>query len=309
MSSPIAMHGLAEWPPGVCEIDHAGYACLQLSNDFGQAIVSWHGAQLLSWVPLGQRDVLWLSSEAQAAPAAIRGGVPVCWPWFSKQGMPEGAMQHGPVRHVTWKLTACLRQDNGNLQISLEPDRNALGGDAVTAYAHQLEVRLDIELGATLRMQLQTLNRGTTPFALTQALHSYFAVGDVEHIQLDGLEGLRFDSRVENTRDNVQAGAFKLHARCDNTYAYATPSDSHHYQLTDPVWQRQIGISTQGSQSLVVWNPGAVGAAAMADVPDAGWKNFLCVEAANAGADVVLLAPGARHQLQQTLRCQAWSAQ
>ena len=155
-------------------------------------------------------------------------------------------------------------------------------------------------------MSLQTQNRGIAPFALTQALHTYFAVGDVEQVQLLGVEGLRYDSRVDGTHGNLQAGAFKLQNLCDNTYSQTSQQTEHHYQLIDPAWQRQISLTTKGSQSTVVWNPGAPGAAAMADVPDAAWKDFLCVEAANAGPDVVVLAPGAHHHLQQTLSCQAW---
>lgn len=215
-------------------------------------------------------------------------------------------MQHGPVRNVAWKIVACETQADGGLLLTLEPDRAGAGGNTVDVYAKDLEVRLEIESGFTLRMALQSHNRGTEPFALTQALHTYFAVGDVERVQLEGVEGLQFDSRVDGTERNLQVGAFQLHKLCDNTYAQATPHLEHHYRLIDPTWQRQISLTTQGSQSVVVWNPGSLGAASMADVPDDSWKDFLCVEAANAGQDVVLLAPGTRHVLQQTLRCQVW---
>ena len=306
MNSPKVVSDPVALVPGVMHLDYAGYACLELRNVHGTALVSLHGGQVLSWIPAGQRDVFWLSPQAKPAPAAIRGGVPVCWPWFGKQGMPQGAMQHGPVRNVTWKVVACQADDNGSLLLGLEPDRTAPGGDAVDAYARHLEVRLDIELGTALRMALSTHNSGPEPFALTQALHTYFAVGDVEQVQLQGVEGLRYDSRVDGTQGNLQVGAFQLQTLCDNTYAQTNLQTEHHYLLTDPAWQRQISLTTQGSQSAVVWNPGAEGAAAMADVPDAAWKDFLCVEAANAGPDVVVLAPGAQHHLQQTLSCQAW---
>ena len=308
LNSPDVVPNSVELVPGVTRLDYEGYACLQLSTVHGSVIVSLHGGQVLSWVPAGQRDVFWLSSLAKPAPAAIRGGVPVCWPWFGKQGMPQGAIQHGPVRNMMWKVRACEAMDSGSLLLSLEPDRAAAGGDAIDTYAKDLEVCLNIELGHDLRMSLQTHNRGTAPFVLTQALHTYFAVGDVEQLQLQGVESLRFDSRVDGTQGNLQVGAFKLQNLCDNTYAQTNQKAEHHYQLIDPAWQRQISLTTQGSQSAVVWNPGAEGATAMADVPDTAWKDFLCVEAANAGPDVVMLEQGAHHHLQQTLRCQAWPA-
>ena len=302
MSGPVTL------VPGVTLVNHAGYACLQMRNTHGAVIVSLHGGQVLSWIPAGQKDVFWLSPQAKPAPAAIRGGVPVCWPWFGKQGMPQGAMQHGPVRNVVWKLTACEAYSNGNLLLSLQPDRSALGAEALDIYAKHLGLRLDIELSPTLRMGLQTHNGDAEPFALTQALHTYFAVGDVEQVQLEGVEGLLFDSRVDGTQSNLQVGAFQLQKRCDNTYAQTTPLAQHQYRLVDPTWQRQISMCTVGSQSTVVWNPGAVGAAAMVDVPDAAWKDFVCVEASNAGPDAVLLKPGDHHYLQQILHCQAWPA-
>jgi glucose-6-phosphate 1-epimerase len=113
---------------------------------------------------------------------------------------------------------------------------------------------------------------------------------------------------VDGTQGNLQVGAFKLQSLCDNTYSQATPQAERQYRLIDPTWQRQISLTTLGSQSAVVWNPGAEGAAAMTDMPDTAWKDFLCVEASNAGGDVVVLAPGAHHLLQQTLRCRAWPA-
>ncbi len=283
----------------------SGYPCLQLSSAHGIATVSLHGGQLLSWIPVGQRDVLWLSPQTLPAPAAIRGGVPVCWPWFSKQGMPQGAMQHGPVRHVMWQKVACGVTDAGHALLSLEPDHD---GAALQTFAKDLRLRLEFELGETLVMRLQTQNQGLTPFALTQALHTYFAVGDVEKVELQGVEGLHYASRIDGMQNNLQSGPFHLNALCDNTYAQTSATDSYRYQLLDPAWERAITIDTRGSSSLVVWNPGAEGAKNMIDVPDTGWANFLCVEATNAGHDTILLAPGAQHVLQQTLRCASLDA-
>jgi len=102
----------------------------------------------------------------------------------------------------------------------------------------------------------------------------------------------------------VQRTAFTLDGACDRIYHHdaASAAPAHRYALVDPGWQRQIVVQTQGSQSVVVWNPGSEGARRMADVPDDGWQAYFCIEAANAGPDVVSLAPGAEHWLAQTLR-------
>jgi glucose-6-phosphate 1-epimerase len=292
---------------GLAFVEHAGYQCVRVSHSGGVLWVSLHGAQVLSWIPRGQRDVFWLSPLALPAPAAIRGGVPVCWPWFGKQGMPTGAMQHGPIRNAMWRLVRSERSEAGGFLLSLEPDRKSPTSHTVDLYASHLEVRLDIEVSESLHMTLVTRNAGEKTVALTQALHSYFAIGDATQVVLEGVDGLHFDSRVDGSVANLQRGEFTLDAVCDNTYSARTDDREHVYQLLDPVWKRRITLTTLGSQSLVVWNPGAEGASKMADVPNGAWTEFLCVEAANAGGNVIELAPGGTHQLCQTLVCSAWA--
>jgi glucose-6-phosphate 1-epimerase len=286
-------------PPQIKPIDHAGHACLQLNTRFGAAIVALHGAHLLSWLPTGQRDVFWLSPQALPEPAAIRGGVPVCWPWFAKQGQPASVAQHGPVRNLPWQISAIHSCSDEEISLSLQPrDDNSL-----VSAAPGLQVGLRITLGQTLKQTLHTHNLGRQPYALTQALHSYFAVGHAAQAGIEGLSGLPYQDRLRDLAFDVQRTPFALDQACDRTYAHpdASVQDCQRYELVDPVWQRRIVIDTQGSQSVVVWNPGSAGARKMADVPDDGWQDFFCVETSNAGADVVVLAAGAAHSLGHTL--------
>ena len=128
---------------------------------------------------------------------------------------------------------------------------------------------------------------------------------DVHAAQLLGVEGLSYASRVDASSENLQLGPFTLDTVCDNTYTHLPGPHVRQYILRDPAWNRMVTLQSHGSDALVVWNPGAEGARNMVDVPDTAWTEFLCVEAANAGANVVVLAPGARHALLQTLRCEA----
>ena len=280
---------------------HAGHACLQLSTRHGTAIVALHGAQLLSWVPSGQREVFWLSPASLPPPAAIRGGVPICWPWFGKQGMPQGAMQHGPVRNRQWALDAVHADSADQVCITLSPCRDMATDDALLQFAPHLRVALHITLGETLVQTLETHNHGSQAFALTQALHSYFAVQDATQVQILGLADLRFEDKLLGTTSNVQTDVFRLDTACDRIYQQTHPKPVHHYTLDDAPARRHLHIQTEGSQSVVVWNPGVEQARKMADVPDAAWCKFLCVEATNAGRDVVLLEPGGQHRLTQTV--------
>lgn len=298
LPSPAAPH----ITPLVC----AGHQALQLRTRHGVAIVALHGAHLLSWVPTGGREVLWLSPLALPEPAAIRGGVPVCWPWFATQRMPPAGKQHGPVRNLPWQLQAVHTCDDDEVSLTLQPCLEQ--APRFSAWAPGLQLGLRITLGAVLTQALHTHNGGTQPYTLTQGLHSYFAVGDATQVRIDGLQGLRYQER--NAPDSaVQHTPFALDAQhpvCDRIYDHVGHADQpravgHRYTLVDPAWQRRIQIDTQGSQSVVVWNPGNAGACAMADVPDDAWQDFFCVEVANAGLDVVQLAPGAQHSLVQTI--------
>jgi glucose-6-phosphate 1-epimerase len=169
-------------PQRITTIDYADHHCLHMCGAHGAAIISLHGAQLLSWVPAGQNEVFWLSPRALPEPAAIRGGVPVCWPWFASQGMPIGAMSHGPVRNRLWEVAATDHGDfadaNQPLRITLTPTPALTPDDPLCRYAAGLQVSLSVELGDTLTQTLTTHNWGEQPFVLTEALHSYFAVTD-----------------------------------------------------------------------------------------------------------------------------------
>ena len=270
-----------------------------------------HGAQILSWKPIGHREVFWLSPLSSPAPAAIRGGVPVCWPWFGKQGMPQGAMQHGPVRIRTWDVVSVQNGNGDGVSLTLSPSPATSPDDPMARFADHLHLSLQIDLADTLTQTLETRNGGNQSFALTQALHSYFAVHDAAQVRVAELAGLHYHDKLlapANQTPQIQQGPFALHEACDRIYQQATATPMHRYTLEDPTWQRRIHLETQGSQSLVVWNPGEVQTRKMAEVPDRDWPHFLCLEAANAGSDVVTLAPGAQYRLIQTLAAEHWQA-
>jgi glucose-6-phosphate 1-epimerase len=294
-------------PPQIIPLRHAGHDALQLTTRHGTAIIALHGAHLLSWIPTGQREVFWVSPEALPEPAPIRGGVPVCWPWFAKQGMPASALQHGPARVVPWQVSAVHASSLEEISLTLAPVAQAADSvPSLAALAPGLQVSLRITLNLTLSQQLLTRNDSSEAFQLTQALHSYFAVRDAAKVGIEGLVGLAYQDKLRGMAADFQQAPFSLDQACDRIYHHAASAGSsaestHRYELVDPDWQRRIVIETEGSQSVVVWNPGSDIARQIVDVPDDGWPGFFCIEAANAGPDVIALAPGAVHRLGQTL--------
>lgn len=265
-----------------------GLPVLRIETPLCTAQLSRYGGQLLSFVPAGGADVLWLSPLAQGAPKAIRGGVPVCWPYFGRQGQPGDAPQHGHARLSRWPLTEVKRETDGSVVLKLAlPLRDGV----------PLELVQTVQVGRELRQSLDTLHRGDAPLMLTQALHTYFRVGDATQVRVKGLEGLHYADKYDG-ETHVQSGEWSLDdardpGRSDRIYS----GTGHRFDLLDPAGGRRIRLDTFGSRSLVVWNPGQAGAAAIADMPDDGWRTFVCLEAANAGEDAIELEPGQRHRL------------
>ncbi len=257
------------------------------------AVISVFGGQLLSFIPQGQPDLLWLSPTRAELPTPIRGGVPVCWPWFGRQGQGADAPAHGLVRTARWELLQVNQGDNGAVELQLAPSLpDPLG----------LRLQMVVCVGHQLHQQLITENILTAPVTFTQALHSYFRVGDASRVDVEGVDGLQYLDKYEDySHARQQQGPWSLRdprdpGRSDRIYTGA----QGHYVLRDPVLQRQIEIHSEGSQTLVAWNPGADAAAKMSDVGE-GWRDYVCLEVANAGPEQITLEPGACHRMAQTL--------
>jgi len=269
-----------------------GLAVLCVQTPLCTAALSLYGGQLLSFVPAGGSEVLWVSPLAKGAPGAIRGGVPVCWPYFGRENQPDQAPQHGFARNRRWQLEDPREDGDGNLHLAL-----TLPAEDSTP----LRLRQTLVLGSGLQQALTTHNPSARKLSITQALHSYFAVGDAQQVSVEGLDGLDYADKYSG-ETFTQSGDWTLAdprdpGRSDRIYHAA----GGHYVLHDPAMDRRLRITTTGSHAVVVWNPGQAGAQTMADVPDADWYRFVCVEAANAARDIATLGPGATHTLAQAV--------
>ncbi|KIP87732.1 epimerase [Stenotrophomonas maltophilia] len=281
---------------GVTSGRYQGLDAWLIQTPQGSAAISVFGGQLLSFVPNGGQDVMWLSPRRAELPAPIRGGSPVCWPYFGRQGQSNDVPAHGFVRTLPWELKQARALADGSIELTLAPP---------VLESLSLRLQMVVTVGATLTQRLITDNTGTVPATISQALHNYFRVGDAGRVDVEGVDGLDYLDKYENyAQARRQQGPWNLRdardpGRSDRIYTQA----GGRYVLHDPVLKRRIILETQGSRSLVAWNPGAEAAARMADVGD-GWRDYVCLEAANAGPDVVTIPAGGRHVLQQTLSVQ-----
>lgn len=266
-----------------------GLAILHIQTPLAQARVALQGAQLLHWQPTGQAPVLWVSSAARfAAGLPLRGGVPVCWPWF---GPREGLPAHGFVRTRSWTLRRAAVDDGGVAHVTF-----GLVDDAQTRalWDHAFDLELQMHIGSTLELHLTTHNTGLTPMVLTQALHSYFAVADLMALSVHGLEGCAYLDKVRHGAPGVQSGALQLGHETDRIYTHTTAD----CVIDDALAQRCIRVAKRGSSSTVVWNPGPEREPLIDDLSAGDHQRMLCVETSNAGPDTITLSPQTSHSLQ-----------
>ena len=251
----------------------------------------------------GRGPVLFVSGESHfAAGKAIRGGVPVIFPWFGAKADDPKAPQHGFVRNVPWELRGITAGPDGAVAVTF-----AFGPSAETrkVWPHEFELLYAITFGAALEMSLQVRNAGTTPFRCEEALHTYLAVADVRKATIEGLGGREFIDKVDGFRRKTQPpGSFTLDGETDRVYLN-TPDTVvvNDRNATEPAGGvRMLSVEKQGSGSSIVWNPWIAKAKAMADFGDDEWPRMLCVETANAAENAVTLQPGKTHTMRAAVR-------
>ncbi len=262
--------------------------------DTPQAIASLclQGAHLMTWQPRTQAEpVIWLSKLAKLIPGkSIRGGVPVCWPWFGPHATNDKLPGHGFARTVPWELSATRMTDDGAIEITL-----ALAGNEQTRAQFPQRVRagLRITVGATLQAALTTVNEDDRDVTIGEALHTYFRIGDIAAARVRGLEGCAYLDKVDDGVRKHHSGAITFTGETDRIYINTDTK----CVIEDDRLRRRIRIEKSGSRSTVVWTPWAAKADKMGDFGPDGWRGMVCVESANAAENVVTIKPGDRHTL------------
>lgn len=268
-----------------------GLACTQISLPNGDVVrVSDWGAQVLSWQARGQERLFLSDAAVLDGAAAIRGGVPVCFPQFNQRGpLPK----HGLARRTAWQWQGAQVQGTAMVARWLWNAAAPLHTD----FAHGLQAELTVTVAPdVLTVQLSATNTGDTAFAFTGALHTYLAVQGADMAALLGLEGAAFWDAAKAFSPAVQSGAVVLGAEVDRVYA--RPADG--LSLRDAAGSLRISQDAAWPET-VVWNPGAALCASLPDMQAGDWLRMLCVEAAAINQPVAL-QPGQHWQAAQTLQ-------
>lgn len=268
-----------------------GFVVVTVNNTHATATVAMQGAHLMSFQPRGEQPLIWMSPEAKLAQGkSIRGGVPVCWPWFGAHPSEKGFPAHGFARTVPWRLNQVHALPGGETRLEFELMQSQ---ETRRQWPQRCSVRNIITIGKTLSHELVTTNHDSEAMEIGEALHTYFQVGDLRQVSVHGLQGCDYLDKVQDFAQMKQCGGVRFAGEVDRIYLH-TPALC---EIRDPVLKRRIIIRSSGSRSTVVWNPWIEKAAQMGDLGADGYLNMLCVETANAADDTVSLAPGAQHRM------------
>lgn len=273
-----------------------------------ELVVAQQGAHIISYQRDGHQPLIWSNPAAVFKQGkAIRGGIPICWPWFgnfernpdSVQAMrqsDEPAKAHGEVRALDWELMGMGLDGDALLIDFIQPQAEG----HLPGWPHNVALKLSIRLDHALNVSLVSFNASNEAVTLSQALHTYFAVSDVRQINVEGVDGLEYLDTLQSWEEpRQQNGALTFSGETDRIY-FDTPE---HLAINDPAWNRRIYIRSSGSQSAVIWNPWIAKAATLGDMAADGWQDMVCIETANVLDDVVVIEPGAL----QVMAVSIWS--
>lgn len=273
-----------------------GLPSIRISNAAATAEICLLGAHVTSYIPKGQKDVLWMSrNTVYAEGKALRGGIPVCWPWFG--AAPAGAdSSHGYARFIFWEITSTrsLSQDSTEIIFSLFPSEAC-----PKAWQESFVLTLTVRVGTTLALELSTRNCGCKAFLISQAFHTYYQVSDIRNISINGFDGLPYHDTVQGRTEahKTQQGDITFADETDAVFENCSGSA----EIQDPGFRRSIRISKQNSASAVVWNPW-IKKAQQLKMAEEEYLSMVCVENCNIRSDAQTILPGNCHTLKAEIQ-------
>jgi D-hexose-6-phosphate mutarotase len=282
------------------EAGQGGLVRAVLSSAASEAHVYLHGAHVTHFGRPGQPPLLFLSNKSLfQKDKAIRGGVPICFPWFGpRAGHPDSPM-HGFARLSEWTVESVGASAGNQTSITLGLRDSE---ETRKVWPHAFAARYTVTAAETLGMELLVTNTGKAEFTFEEALHTYLAVADVKNATVEGLSGIDYIDKTDGGATKTQGGKpIRIVEETDRVYLNTTSAVT----VVDPGQRRRITVAKEHSDATVVWNPWIAKAKAMADFGDDEWPKMICVETCNVGVTSVALAPGASHVMRAVVSAKA----
>jgi glucose-6-phosphate 1-epimerase len=283
--------------PGMAHIveGSGGFPKVRVTSPQAAGEMYLHGAHVTAWKPEGAEEALFLSSKSRWVDGqAIRGGVPICFPWFGGKADDPKAPAHGFVRAKSWQLES-IAQTADTVTVSMFTE-----SDEGTKKWWPADFRLvhRATFGRELNLELVVSNTSTKSLRFEEALHAYYRVGSIEPARVRGLGGVHYLDKTDSNREKAQQGDIMIVSETDRVYL----NTEAEVELEDPGFGRRIGVEKQNSRTTVVWNPWIEKARALSDLGDGEWRQMICIECSNVSDFAVNLAPGQQHKIITTVR-------
>ena len=268
---------------------HSSFPLIKINNQYASAVISLYGGQVLSYTQHEEDELLFLSDKAfYEVGKAIKGGIPICWPWFGADPEGKGRPAHGFARNSLWDLGSTEQTASGETKVVI----SLLSNDVIKKlFPFEFKLSLTVVVGKELDIELTTRNMDEESFDITQALHTYFSVEDVNSVAVLGLDGSDYlDKAKSNTgeENKTQKGDVIFDSEVDRIYLNV-PSNLKIKQK-DSV--KSTEIKSTNNKTAVVWNPWKELCEKSADLKPDDYTRFVCVETANAADDVINVMPG-----------------
>ena len=284
---------------------NGGLPFIKVDNQYSTSLISIYGAQVLSYKSKlngsgglneasldEENDLLFVSDLAYFEQGKeIKGGIPICWPWFGMDPENLGRGIHGFARNMLWQLVETEQMKNGETKIVLSLSETE---ESLKLWPHNFMLTLTATIGKTLHLSLQTVNTSNEAFTITQALHAYFSVTDINRTHVEGLDNVNYLDKVTGAeRAELQVGHIAVDQEVDRIYTNA-PSQS---TIIDSKSKREVAIKSKGSKTTVVWNPWIEISKNSVDLKNNAYQHFICVETANAAEDFVVIEPSESYRI------------
>lgn len=285
---------LSECPEVSVTEPEPGFPVLEVKTSVSEATIALHGAQVLTWTLTGHPPVLYVSPKAKMTEGIpLRGGIPICWPWFNEHPEDSTLPKHGFARNRFWELVSGEAfGKEATLVFKLCSDE-----ETKQLFPYDFELTATIRVSDKLRVKLNMKNTGEEIYRVSSALHTYLSVGNIERIQLEGVKGSHYmDQLSDQTEAQYQEKNLQIKEEVDRIYQSMSS-----VLVRDLDRHRSVFVDKAGSRSTVIWNPWKEKSKSLSDLPDKGYLEFVCVECANAGTDKPTLRPNSSHNVETVI--------
>jgi glucose-6-phosphate 1-epimerase len=286
--------------PGIASVieGNGGLQKVRITAPAAEGEMYLHGAHVTSWKPAGREEVLFLSSQSRWENGhAIRGGIPICFPWFADKVDDPNAPAHGFVRTKAWRLESITQVENG-VAVSMFTESDE---DTRRWWPAEFHLAYRVTFGSDLLLELVVTNTGTRSLRFEEALHAYYRVGNVLNARVSGLDAINYIDKTDSNRRKVQHGEIAIVSETDRVYLNTTEA----IELEDPFLRRRIRVTKENSSTTVVWNPWVQKAHSLSDLADDEWMQMICIETSNVSDFAVDLASDQQHKMKTVVRVEA----